>query len=607
MRLINTETRQLEHFLGDKIPKYAILSHRWSDEEVTFAEYGLSNDHKKAGYKKIDYTCIQARQDNILYAWVDTCCIDKSSSSELSESINSMYRWYQKAEICYVYLVDVDVSSPMGQSEFEKSEWFLRGWTLQELIAPEKLTFYDSKWSNLGNRYQNGAQIDLACGLPQSLWQAKEVANFRDGAVPRNLLQWSVAQRMSWASNRKTTIIEDMAYCLLGLFEVNMPLLYGEGHRAFARLQEEISKHSSDQSIFAWGFHPVIAKQDKKPLDGCRSSATVSSPRAPFSLPNIALAKSPIDFRDCGGIIQRSTPALSYNITSRGIEIELPVIKDFTLKLTTGDTMKICLGLLCCEYLQTFELLGIILQPDLGANPAGRWKIQSHSTQEWFLATIPIDSKQAAQAVPTKITMSLDQRGLIRDRFFPGNYWDTRKVCFTSSATMRAMSYSVSGVAVIQADFNGTMSDWVTSDSWPKGSAESTYLGNHWNGDSATLSTPFEAFSTLYRVRFSSSEPARAPFYIYVWRLWDDHEVRFPFILKKGTFAPFHNDARFQAGRIRNLVPLLQEQLDLLDSRVVVGFKGKPFEVILKMDVRDVLQHKIFTVFIDATPLFTEP
>lgn len=234
MRLINVDTLQLEEFFDGNIKPYAILSHRWEEEEVTFRDIqDIETASCLKGFEKIQNTCQQASKDGYHYAWIDTCCINKESSAELSEAINSMFRWYQNSEVCYAYLSDVDSSV-----NFTLSAWFTRGWTLQELLAPTDVRFYDRFWRSLGNRLDRKNELIARCGVA-SLWN-----------VP--LTDYSVAKRMSWASNRITTRPEDMAYCLLGIFGVNMPLLYGEGSRAFIRLQEEIIKQIDDQTIFAW-------------------------------------------------------------------------------------------------------------------------------------------------------------------------------------------------------------------------------------------------------------------------------------------------------------------------------------------------------------------
>ncbi|KAF2096003.1 HET-domain-containing protein, partial [Rhizodiscina lignyota] len=233
MWLIDTATFHLTEFTLDaQRPKYAILSHRWIEgEEVTFQEMrsnGLPPDRSE-----ISQCCKLARAEGIAYAWVDTCCIDKTSSAELTEAINSMYHWYADSEICYAYLADVHVQE---SSTLTKSSWFTRGWTLQELIAPEQVLFYDHGWTPLGSRSDLSWELSYITGIAEAVLAQQKAVNF-----------CSIAERMSWASRRTTTRKEDMAYGLLGLFQVNMPMLYGEGgERAFLRLQEEIIKSSDD-------------------------------------------------------------------------------------------------------------------------------------------------------------------------------------------------------------------------------------------------------------------------------------------------------------------------------------------------------------------------
>jgi len=237
MHLINVNTLKLEEFADDiNAPSYAILSHRWEDEEVSYKDLRRGHASQRKGYRKIQLCCKQAIEARLQYAWVDTCCIDKRSSSQLSEAINSMFRWYQNATVCYAYLSDVNVNAPpdssvrvRSASAIGKSQWFTRGWTLQELIAPRELEFYDDNWTCLGTRGYLQDIIAQATRIPVPILTGKDKPN-----------QYPIAQRMSWASRRKTTRVEDTAYCLLGIFGVNMPLLYGEGERAFIRLQEEI-------------------------------------------------------------------------------------------------------------------------------------------------------------------------------------------------------------------------------------------------------------------------------------------------------------------------------------------------------------------------------
>lgn len=292
MRLINTKTLCIEEFFDGHAPKYAILSHRWVDGEVTLQEMQTEAGTTKPGYQKILSTCKQALSDDLSYAWVDTCCIDKTSSAELSEAINSMYRWYAEAEICYAFLNDItidDVSS--DPYAFGKSMWFSRGWTLQELIAPEHVTFYNASWRKFGTK----ASLDVAIAAITQI----DVAALQPGA---NLDDYSIARRMSWASRRVTTRKEDMAYCLLGLFNVNMPMLYGEGDRAFIRLQEEIMKHSDDHSLFAWSSASPAARG--------------------------LLARSPTDFATCASVdvTHARWNKEPYAISNLGLKIHLPML-----------------------------------------------------------------------------------------------------------------------------------------------------------------------------------------------------------------------------------------------------------------------------------------
>ncbi|KAH8781820.1 hypothetical protein BGZ57DRAFT_886679 [Hyaloscypha finlandica] len=294
MRLINTETMLLEERFGDKMPPYAILSHCWGEGEVSFQDLGRANWHLKHGSIKIKFTCQQAKRDGYGYAWVDTCCIDKSSSTELSEAINSMYVWYAEASICYVYLQDIVSSTSTEETfrQFEKSRWFTRGWTLQELLASQDVNFYNRNWSKIGSKNTLHKLLSKITQIPEIILQYRS-----------HLKSVGVAQRMSWAANRQTTRSEDVAYCLLGLFDVNMPLLYGEGEKAFIRLQEEILKISDDQSLFAW----VATKR---------------------SLNYGVLARSPAAFQVAGDIvpIPSKSDTHPYSMTNKGLSIQLPML-----------------------------------------------------------------------------------------------------------------------------------------------------------------------------------------------------------------------------------------------------------------------------------------
>jgi hypothetical protein len=247
MRLLNVHTLKLHTFYGDAIPKYTILSHTWlaADEEVTFLHLQTQESaiwRRLPGAKKILYTCQQARDYGHNWAWVDTCCIDKSNNAELSEAINSMFRWYQRSEVCYVYLSDY-VCRP--NSDLFASRWWTRAWTLQELVAPECVRFFDAHWQEIGTKSDRADDIASRMSI--------DVGTLRDS---KRMYSQCVAQRMSWAAHREATREEDLAYSLLGIFNINMTMQYGEGEKAFVRLQQEIMRTTNDMSTFAWGFDP---------------------------------------------------------------------------------------------------------------------------------------------------------------------------------------------------------------------------------------------------------------------------------------------------------------------------------------------------------------
>jgi hypothetical protein len=248
MRLLkfnNDGSFSLEVFSGSAIPPYAILSHTWGsdNEEVTFKDIADGIDGNKLGYQKLRFCGFQAKADGLPYFWVDTCCIDKSNNNELTEAINSMYRWYQKAARCYVYLSDVSVHTQDGQSHvewesaFRNSRWFTRGWTLQELLAPKIVVFYSQDHVRLGDKKSLEQQITVITGITAEALQGRRLSDF------------SVEERFLWVEKRQTTIEEDKAYCLLGIFDVFLPLIYGEGQlSAMKRLNKEVNDSTSTGS-----------------------------------------------------------------------------------------------------------------------------------------------------------------------------------------------------------------------------------------------------------------------------------------------------------------------------------------------------------------------
>jgi hypothetical protein len=249
-RLLNGQlaSEAVEDYYDGAQPPYAILSHTWGKEEVSLQDLAQPEVSRKEGFKKIRYCCEQSLKDNLEFAWVDTCCIDKSSSAELSEAINSMFRWYLNAGVCYAYLQDVATVYPGSSGpgpEFENSKWFTRGWTLQELLAPDAVVFYSASWQKIGTKKELISTLSRITNID---------SHFLGPEADTRLRFASIAQKMSWASKRKTTRVEDIAYSLLGIFDISLPLLYGESTRAFTRLQEKLIEQYHDHSIFAWGL-----------------------------------------------------------------------------------------------------------------------------------------------------------------------------------------------------------------------------------------------------------------------------------------------------------------------------------------------------------------
>jgi hypothetical protein len=320
MRLIDTKTYKIEEFWGSDIPPYAILSHTWEEDEVNFQDFVRASKatRKKKGYKKILSTCKLAREtrDSLKWAWVDTCCIDKTSSAELSEAINSMFSWYHNARVCYVWLSDLPAaakgedSDKVDTAELAKCRWFTRGWTLQELIAPRTLFIYDADWNLRGNKGSLRAQLRDVTGIDERV--------LRDSNA---LASIPIATRMFWASKRQTSRLEDRAYSLLGIFDVNMPLLYGERHRSFHRLQEEIIKQNADLSILAWGRR-LLSPQDDESIDETED------------YPLRLVASSPSEYTIPFGQMLPDTAEIAVSSTGAKLRVTLHVFCEFAPSCT---------------------------------------------------------------------------------------------------------------------------------------------------------------------------------------------------------------------------------------------------------------------------------
>lgn len=415
MRLLNTGSLELREFFERDTPPYAILSHRWGEEEILYQDMIPSAVHfvtqNKHGYAKLLGSCSLARKRGYGWIWIDTCCIDKSSSAELTEAINSMYQWYGAAQVCYAYLDDVD-----SYSTLTESKWFTRGWTLQELIAPAKVEFYSSRWSYLGTKQSLVRTIAAKSGVDVQVLM---------GGDP---LEMSVARRMYWASNRITTRVEDEAYCLLGLFGVNMPLIYGEGRKAFRRLQEEIIRLSDDQSILAWY---ATEESDGTPVDFLASRAS--------------------DFQESGDIAAhpyRRTGKEGMTITSQGLSLELVLLslrRDETAATEDGQLFGEVSAILDCQIGSipgTFPTIILRRQPSGGKSGRRQhyYRIISSGFQSLFSAertqfeschigALRDDTKSLIGLDPTQLDQDVYKESLGKWKPSPLRVFDMKQIC----------------------------------------------------------------------------------------------------------------------------------------------------------------------------------
>ena len=342
----------------DESTSYAILSHRWTDLEVDYEEIvGLAKMdeedrdeiRQRPGYKKIQETCQQAKKDGYEWVWVDTCCIDKRSSAELSEAINSMYRWYENSRVCYAYLYDVSGSSfptEPNTTAYPKfggwPEWFSRGWTLQEMIAPRIVRFFNTSWQPIGDKQALAPTLLQITRIPEHIL----TGGLQSGNRP------CVAQIVSWAANRTTTRVEDRAYSLMGLLDVNMPMLYGEGKKAFHRLQLEIIRVSNDQSIFAWGHDSKtvrpgnILADDPSFFEGCSEMVPMDYDEFLKLCPHYEKGD------DTSGV---------FLITNRGIQVWMP-LRSYYLGYEDSPVVKALLPCYSCPNAEEPVSINLIWQ-----------------------------------------------------------------------------------------------------------------------------------------------------------------------------------------------------------------------------------------------------
>ena len=251
IRLLHVETLQLHTFVDKAKPAYITASHRWTDHEISLQEYEQKTKLRSLGYWKIVEFCNLVRRLDIgvKYLWIDTCCIDKTNSEELSEAITSMYRWYKQSVLCLAYLSDL--KDPGDDKAFLRSQWFRRGWTLQELIAPKTVVFIDRDWFMFG--YKGPERSRKLGKILSKLGDLNQLIATGNKIPVKVLLDREECANISdrhkwlWAENRDTFLVEDQAYCLMGIFGVSIDKRYGEGEDAMSRLKVAIKQRQTDK------------------------------------------------------------------------------------------------------------------------------------------------------------------------------------------------------------------------------------------------------------------------------------------------------------------------------------------------------------------------
>ena len=411
MWLIDSTTIRLKFVHGPGSSPYAILSHTWNDNnEVIFQEFNSPDrDITHLRFQKITGACTLARERSIPYVWVDSCCIDKSSSAELTEAINSMFRWYKESTVCFTYLADLAVNSDLDRC-LPKCKWFTRGWTLQELVAPKNVEFYDEAWNLIGSKL---SLLELLSDITQM-----DENVLRDSNLLPN---YTVAMRMSWAANRHTTREEDLAYCLLGLFDVYLPLIYGEGSNAFIRLQEAISQVTYDLSLFAW---TDLDHQEKR-----------QEYRGIFAL-------SPAEFKGCHYFWRSASwvfPKNEYTITNKGVRIVANLYEAADV-----DQEDYCLLNLEC-WGPDLVFIRLVQTPDGYVRDRSdtvilvSWldalKLPRSQRREIYMSktVTPALSEELTKRLRRGYYVEIDNQTLFKFtlvRKFPNNLWNMRKGCF---------------------------------------------------------------------------------------------------------------------------------------------------------------------------------
>lgn len=356
-----------------------------------------------------------------------------------------VFSYYKEAQICYAYLAGLSGAvDPYIADEFAAHQWFGRGWTLQELIAPKEVVFFTDRETNVqdsvgSDEYaEHGSESDteeeqiqtswVCLGRKSSMCERLSSITGIDGSIlshSRDIRSISVAKRMSWASRRVTSRVEDRAYCLIGLFDVNMPMLYGEGDKAFIRLQEEILKDSGDESLFLWTD------------DDTESSATTG-----------LLAPSPDAFKGSGQFFPYFDwePRAPFFKTNQGLQITLP------LRRVEDDIYVASLN--CCQPIGTDGFAGLYLKRITnyaGPSQSGYYDQYARIRADTILAiTTSLDRgnvttfyvRQSTVAIPSSL------------RVYPEHIVQLRR------GPDASLGYSLDGTMGLRSDNTLSMASW---------------------------------------------------------------------------------------------------------------------------------------------------
>ena len=339
--------------------QYATMSHCWCTaglaKEIQFEELNqatletVRDLRNRPGYRKIVESCSLTRKQGLEWLWMDTCCIMRESKTELSEAVNSMYQWYRNSEICFAYLHDVkfpfttEPDAEMFPTSNGRPKWFSCSWTLQELLAPRVIHFFDQDWQRIGDKDELAPKLTEITGIPEDI--------LTNGLPhPDDPCRPSAAQIMSWAADRKASTREDRAYALMGIFEVQVPTKYGEHEHAFRRLQVSIIKEYNDHSIFAW-------------FGKSRPGSILADDPSYFRGSADVVRLDPCDtfIRECPGANGYVEDHEFFEVTEESIEIWLPVILGLDANLQHCVQAKLA----CCHESQNGELVTLNLMPGL--------------------------------------------------------------------------------------------------------------------------------------------------------------------------------------------------------------------------------------------------